>query len=289
MTSHTLAGKSSSSLRLSAAGKDLVANRARLGPKQKLSILWSSLRENGFIWTSLLSIYGVSSGIAEASFDRLQRRKLEKKLPGLSSLRTNKEIWEHWNWESGGDEWTLCPEWKDSLIKNVLRRYIPPGGHVLEIGPGAGRWTGVLLEVADTFTAVDVAKSCIQVCQQKFGSQPRARFLVGSGKDLAGVAEASIDSIWSFDAFVHINIRETASYVNEFRRVMRSGAVGVIHHGKDGGLVGGWRSNLTCAVFRDLLQGAGFKVLHQFETWNDSGREYQVGLYHDEITVFSRP
>jgi ubiquinone/menaquinone biosynthesis C-methylase UbiE len=235
-----------------------------------------------------LSVYGLASGIAEASFDSLQRRKRDKKLPGLSSLRANKEIWENWNWEAGGEEWTLGPEWKDSLIKNVLRRYIPPGGHILEIGPGAGRWTGVLFDMADAFTAVDVAKSCIQVCQEKFGNQPRARFILGNGKDLTGVANESVDSIWSFDAFVHINIPETASYVREFQRVMRPGGVGVVHHGKHGGLEG-WRSNLTSAVFREMLETAGFQVVAELETWKDSGAEYRVGLYSDAITIFSRP
>ncbi len=273
---------------LSDRGKDLVANRARLGPKQKVKLLWNSFRENGFTWTSCLSLYYLSSGVAQTSFDLLQKWKIARNLPGISSLKANKEIWEHWDWEAGGEEWTLSPEWKDSLIQNVLYRYIRRGGHILEIGPGAGRWTSILIQMADKFTAVDVAESCIRACEQKFANQLNSRFLVGSGKDLAGVADASVDSLWSFDAFVHINIPETESYVQEFRRVMRSGSVGVVHHGKYGGLEGGWRSNLTSAALGELLHNAGFKILHQFETWNDAGREYPVGRYHDEITIFSR-
>jgi ubiquinone/menaquinone biosynthesis C-methylase UbiE len=270
-------------------GKDLVANRARLGSKQKIKLLWNSIRENGFLWTSLLSLYYISSGIAEASFAKLQRVKLERQLPGTSGLKANKEIWENWNWDGGGEEWTPSPEWKESLINNILRQYIRPGGHVLEIGPGAGRWTGVLVEMADTFTAVDIAESCIRICRQQYGDKSGTTFLVGNGQDLAGIADASIDSIWSFDVFVHINAGETARYVKEFQRVMRSGSVGVVHHGRDGGLSGGWRSNLTSAAFRALLQDAGFKVLREFETWQDAGKEYPVGLYHDEVTVFSMP
>jgi len=270
-------------------GKDLVANRARLGSKQKIKLLWNSIRENGFLWTSLLSLYYISSGIAEASFAKLQRVKLERQLPGTSGLKANKEIWENWNWDGGGEEWTPSPEWKESLINNILRQYIRPGGHVLEIGPGAGRWTGVLVEMADTFTAVDIAESCIRICRQQYGDKSGTTFLVGNGQDLAGIADASIDSIWSFDVFVHINAGETARYVKEFKRVMRSGSVGVVHHGRDGGLSGGWRSNLTSAAFRALLQDAGFKVLREFETWQDAGKEYPVGLYHDEVTVFSMP
>jgi ubiquinone/menaquinone biosynthesis C-methylase UbiE len=270
-------------------GKDLVANRARLGSKQKIKLLWNSIRENGIIWTSLLSVYYISSGIAEASFARVQRIKLERQLPGTSGLKANKEIWENWNWDGGGEEWTPSAEWKESLIKNVLRQYIRPGGHILEIGPGAGRWTGVLVEMADTFTAVDIAESCIRICRQQYGDKPGTTFLVGNGQDLADIADASIDSIWSFDVFVHINVAETARYVSEFKRVMRSGSVGVIHHGRDGGLSGGWRSNLTSAAFRGLLQNAGFRVLREFQSWQDAGKEFPVGLYQDEVTVFSMP
>jgi len=272
---------------LSGTGKDLVANRERLGAKQKLSLLLNSFRENGIIWTSLLSLYYLSSSVAEAAFNRLQRRKLRKNLPGVSSLTANKQIWEHWNWEAGGEEWTLSPGWKDSFIRNVLRRYIPPGGHVLEIGPGAGRWTAVLLEIADTLTGVDLAESCVRVCQQKFGNR-RAQFLVGSGKDLANIADASVDSLWSFETFVHINVPETVAYVREFRRVMRPGSVGVVHHGKSGGMEGGWRSDLTSTTFRKVLQDHGFKIVDEFETWSDAGKEYPVGLYNDAITVFTR-
>ena len=270
-------------------GKDLVANRARLKSKQKIKLLWNSICENGVFWTSLLTVYYISSGIAEASYAKLQQFKLERQLPGTSSLKANKEIWENWNWDGGGEEWTPSPEWKDSLLKNVLRQYIRPGGHILEIGPGAGRWTGVLVEMADTFTAVDIAESCIRICRQQYGNKPGTIFLTGNGQDLAGVADASIDSIWSFDVFVHINVRETARYVDEFKRVMHSGSVGVVHHGRDGGISGGWRSNLTSAAFRELLQDAGFRVLREFQTWQDGGKEYPVGLYHDEITVFTMP
>ncbi len=273
----------------SSTGKDLVQNRARLRLKQKIKLLWNSIRENGLIWTFLLSVYYVSSGIAEASFAKLQRVKLEEQLPGTSGLKANKEIWENWNWDGRGEEWTPSPDWKESLINSVLRQYIRPGGHILEIGPGAGRWTGVLVEMADTFTAVDIAESCIRICRQQYGDKPGTTFLVGNGQDLAGIADASIDSIWSFDVFVHINVGETARYVNEFKRVMRSGSVGVVHHGRDGGLSGGWRSNLTSAAFRGLLQGAGFRVVSEFQTWQDARREYPVGLYQDEVTVFSMP
>lgn len=272
---------------MSGNARDLVANRSRLRLGQKAKLLWNVLGDNGFVWTSLLALYYFSSGLAETSFARLQRLKLEKKLPGTSGLGANKEIWENWDWQAGGEEWTPSKEWKESLVKDVLCRYIPRGGHVMEIGPGAGRWTSILIDLADSFTAVDVAESCIRVCQQKFASRSNARFLVGNGKDLSGIPDESIDSLWSFDVFVHINVAEASSYVREFRRVMRPSSVGVVHHGTSGGLDGGWRSNLTSEAFRELLGQAGFRVLSEFQTWEDGGQRYRVGLYNDQITVFA--
>ena len=51
---------------------------------------------------------------------------------------------------------------------------------------------------------------------------------------LADVAPNSVDFVWSFDAFMHIAAADTASYLREFARVMRPGAVGVIHHPRQG-------------------------------------------------------
>lgn len=267
--------------------KDLIANRSRLGVGRKIRLLGRMFRENGFSWTCLLAAYYLLSEMADASFRRLQRLKLTRKLPGTSSLETNKEVWTNWDWGAGGEEWTQSPEWKHSLIQNVLSKYIPRGGHIMEIGPGAGRWTSTLIEMAAEFSAVDLAEPCVRLCKQKFASWPNARFYVGNGKDLSDIAENSIDSLWSFDVFVHINFTEAASYVREFRRVMKLNSVGVVHHGTSGGLDGGWRSDLTSEAFRELLQQAGFEVLQEFQTWNDEDHLYPVGLYNDQVTVFA--
>jgi len=269
--------------------KDIVANRLRLSVAQKLRLLLKTFRENGFIWTWHLAVYYLSSGMATRSYEKLQWRKLKKGLPGLSSLDANKHIWEHWDWKAEGEEWTLSPAWKDSLIRHVLCRYIRPGGDVLEIGPGAGRWTGALIERAGTLRAVDVAESSVQICRKKFNGRPGISFLVGNGKDLSGILDGSVDAVWSFDVFVHINAAEAAAYVRELRRVMRPGAVAVIHHGKSGGFEGGWRSNLTSEAFHEMLHAEGFSLLNAFQSWQDNGKEYSVGVYNDEITVFGLP
>ncbi len=97
-----------------------------------------------------------------------------------------------------------------------------------------------------------------------------------------------MDALWSFDVFVHINRKEVECYADEFLRVMRPGAVGIIHHGSVGGTLGGWRSNLTHEGMLDLLKQRGFQIVASFKEWQDGDVMHQAGLYQDIVTVFRR-
>lgn len=269
--------------------KDIVENRRRLSLWDKLRIGILVLKENGFIWCGWLAAYQLASSIADRAFKNMDDRRRRLGTPGLNSRELNKAIWEAWDWSAAGEEWTPSEEWKASVIRCVLERWIPRGGRILEIGPGGGRWTSALIDRAGEFTGVDISESCVELCRRKFGSDPKARFMVGSGCDLSGVPDASVDGLWSFDVFVHINQAEIEKYADEFKRVMVPGAVGVIHHGSAGGTHGGWRSNLTHDAMLKLLRDRGFEIVDSFLEWQDGGTTHQAGLYKDVITVFRKP
>ena len=67
-----------------------------------------------------------------------------------NSAVENRDRWERWDWTSLGEEWSASPEWKQGLVDDVLLPNIPPGGTVLEIGPGGGRWSEVLAAAPTT-------------------------------------------------------------------------------------------------------------------------------------------
>jgi ubiquinone/menaquinone biosynthesis C-methylase UbiE len=267
---------------------DIIANRRRIGYWTKARMFAISLRESGLTWTVLLGAYYVSSMAAERTFARLQNMKLASGLPGTSSLQMNREVWENWDWTAGGEEWTPSLEWKESIVRNVLRRWIPENRNILEIGPGAGRWTEILLPMSRHFWGVDISERCIAICRERFSFSSEAEFYVSGGSDLAGVPDASIDALWSYDVFVHINQREFDAYVSDFLRVMRPGAIGVIQHGKSGGKHGGWRSDLSVESVARSLTDNGFEIVQQFESWKEAGSDRPVGLYEDVVTVFQR-
>jgi ubiquinone/menaquinone biosynthesis C-methylase UbiE len=125
-------------------------------------------------------------------------------------------------------------------------------------------------------------------CSERFAGNPRARFVVGSGHDLAASPDRSVDALWSFDVFVHINRAEVEDYAREFRRVLAPGGIGIIHHGAVGGTSGGWRSNLTGTDMTAILERHGLAVIQSIDHWSDGSTHYPLE-YGDLITAFSVP
>jgi SAM-dependent methyltransferase len=262
--------------------KDIVENRQRMSLASKLRLAWISVRTNGPLWFICLGIYYVGSSLAHFGFKHADLLRKKKNLPGMSSLSANKLIWENWNWSGNGEEWTLSPEWKTSVVKTFIDPYYTNCGALLEIGPGAGRWTEYLITKTNKLIGVDISQACVTACQNRF---PSAEFELGNGKDIAMIPRGSIDAIWSFDVFVHINGAEFLSYVREFRRVLKPGGLIIIHHGSVGGSNGGWRSNVTDAMVREFMTANGFDIEKQVHDWLDEGTEYPAGLYSDTITI----
>jgi SAM-dependent methyltransferase len=266
--------------------KDIVANRRKIDLPGKLRLARLVLRENGPLWTMHFAAYYLASTIADRAHARMHGLRVERHLPGLNSFALNREIWQSWNWESGGEEFTPSEAWKASLIDHVLMKYMVPGGRILEIGPGAGRWTGVLATIAGHLIGVDISPACVEICRRKFASHANAEFHVNDGSAaLPFIESGSIDAIWSFDVFVHINALETGAYLREFRRVLKPGGRAVIHHGATGGRTGGWRSDVTAEVFRELVEANGLTTLAELDRWRAGDQDFEVSCYGDLVTI----
>lgn len=269
--------------------KDLVKNRQRMTLVQKLKLAQLAVRENGLQWTLLLGVYGAASAFADRAFGRMQSLRSGKRIPGMNSREMNRVIWESWNWDGGGDEWTPSPEWKESLIRCILAPAISHGAKVVEIGPGAGRWTTEILKRCGVYQGVDISRTCVDLCSKEFAGYPNASFSVTDGCSLPGLSEASVDVVWSFDVFVHINTEDVAKYLKEIARVLKPGGRAILHHGSKGGDLGGWRSDLTTERMRQISDEAGLKIVSQIDGWTDGEISHAAGLYEDVITTLEKP
>jgi len=253
---------------------------------RKVRFLGSLLAENGLLWTFGWALSQLLKGVlgrVERGLESLERRR---RLPGLSGAATNRSIWDAYDWRRRGEEWTPSAEWKQSLTALIQQR-APERGAILEVGPGAGRWTEALQKLAGSLTVVDVSRASIEACRARLAGCENVRYVVNDGRTLPGIADESIDFIWSFDTFVHVSPEDTAAYAGEFRRVLRRGGRGIVHHPAAGGLRGGFRSRMTSEAFASLLRSSGLVPLEQFDAWGPQGA-FDVKHFEDAITVFAK-
>lgn len=104
----------------------------------------------------------------------------------------------------------------------------PAGKSALEIGCGIGRMTRFFCEDFAAVTGVDISPAMIE--QARGVLSPGARLLVGSGCDLAGVPDRSVDFAFSYIVFQHIPDKKTIlRYFEETGRVLKQGGLFRFH------------------------------------------------------------
>ena len=102
---------------------------------------------------------------------------------------------------------------------HFLRRYITADTTALEIGPGGGRWTRYML-AAKHIIAVDFHRELLDEVQRNV-SHPNMTLITNNGDDFPGVADHSVDFIFSFGTFVHLDIEIIDRYLGNMKRVLR--------------------------------------------------------------------
>jgi SAM-dependent methyltransferase len=92
----------------------------------------------------------------------------------------------------------------------------------LEIGCGIGRMTRCFAAEFSQVIGLDISSAMIERAQRAAPSG--AKFLVGTGCDLAGIPDQSVDFVFSYIVFQHIPDKETIlRYIQETGRVLRPG------------------------------------------------------------------
>jgi SAM-dependent methyltransferase len=146
-----------------------------------------------------------------------------------------------------GDEWgdpgasalrrwlgTLTGKGRFRSLHRVARCYIAPfvgpDKVCLEIGPGGGRWTQFLVGARELIL-VDLNPEFFEYLRGRFPeAAPRMRFYETSGYELGGVPDASVDFVFSFGTFVHIEPEGIDAYLGELRRVLRPGGIASLQY-----------------------------------------------------------
>jgi SAM-dependent methyltransferase len=160
---------------------------------------------------------------------------------------------------------------------HFLKRYVTPETTVLEIGPGGGRWTRYMLEAKQLYV-VDYHQEMLDELRSNFNRR-NMTFIKNSGDDFPGVPDASIDFLFSFGAFVHLDLEIIDGYLRNIRRVLAPNATAVIHYSdktKPLGKRNGGFSENDPDTMRNLVLSHGYSI-----------HEEDVGtMWHSSIIRF---
>ncbi len=165
---------------------------------------------------------------------------------------------------------------------------------VVDLAAGHGRNSARLREVAGEIVIVDINHECLAACRARFAGDDRFSFVKTDGASLAGIADASVSLVYSFDSMVHFEREVVSAYLKEARRVLEPGGRGFFHHSNYTGNEGGdfrrsphWRNYMSLALFARYASEAGLLLTgSQALDWGDEP-DFYPGL--DGLSLVRRP
>ena len=148
-----------------------------------------------------------------------------------------------------------------------LMPHLTPDSTVLELGPGGGRWTRYMVGVKKVYV-VDPFKEMLEEHARTI-TEGNIERIQNSGTDLPGIPENSIDFLWSYDVFVHLDIEVIKAYLKNIYPVLKDDGLAFLHYSdktKPKGLERtGFGVNYPSRM-RDALHEAGYSIIYENTT-----------------------
>jgi SAM-dependent methyltransferase len=229
----------------------------------KIDRLNLSIKENGFLWTAIYMLKRATNSSFFAK--RLEALEQKKKYPGWNSVNQNKLTWNNWNWQHMGEEWTKSDGWKNKLAGEIIDKLIPQNSSVIEIGPGGGRWTEYLQKKSSILQLVDISEKCLELCKERFPDKTNITYNLIKDVKFNFTSDNSIDFVFSYDVFVHIDKAQITDYFNEFARVLKPSGKIILHYSKIGDKFGEYRSRFTSEDMNELIANLDLKLLEEYD------------------------
>ena len=170
-----------------------------------------------------------------------------------------------------GDPETVEP------LKFVRDQYVLPYVDAkkcaVEIGPGGGRWTRYLLGFKKLYV-VDYYPEILEELQHNF-KNPNIEFIRNNGTDFPNIDMGSIDFVFSFGAFVHMDTEIIEAYLKNIKPILKPGADVVIHYSDKTKIMAQKNESFsenTPDIMREMVLRAGYKICGEDLTtmWHSS-------------------
>jgi len=187
-------------------------------------------------------------------------RRWENKL--IEFLEKNPEKEEYF-----GERWGN-PETRQILKKirkNFVNPYVNEEHIAIEIGAGGGRWTQYLLNFKRLY-CVDLNQKMFDYLIDRFGTRSNLSFCLTNGTDLPDIPKDSVDYVFSFGTFVHLDNNLIKEYLVNIRQVTKKDSNIVIQYSEKtkplAASCAGF-SNTTAKTMRKLVLDSGFSIISE--------------------------
>jgi SAM-dependent methyltransferase len=146
-----------------------------------------------------------------------------------------------------GDEWTaeditaggttygltphLVAHFREYIDDLLLKPYLPSTAEEgLEIGPGGGRLTELLLPRTKLLNVAEPSEAMIRLLKHRFSGASNLRLFQTDGVTLPALRPGSLDYVIAFDVFVHFEPRLVYAYLRQMVPLLKPGGTGIIHY-----------------------------------------------------------
>lgn len=134
----------------------------------------------------------------------------------------------------------------------------------MEIGPGGGRWTRYMLGFRKLYV-VDYHSTLLKEIEKNVKA-PNIELLKNNGTDFPGIDHRSVDYLFSFGTFVHLDGHLIQAYLGNMKRILKAGANVVIHYSDKTKVIAQINESFaenTPAKMRSMLLEAGYMVCEE--------------------------
>lgn len=210
--------------------------------------------------------------------------------PHSERTRTSRAFWDRsaeWDvhraiWDSAAlrDEAAREQAFDESGADDAraLVAHVGPDSRVVDLGCGIGRVMRPLAPLCREIIGVDISAKMIEMGRAYLGGVPNARLVHTSGAALPGVADGSVDFLYSLICLIHVDKRTAFRYLREIERVLTPGGMALVQVENlmsPGGLAEFRRvvdlteeyplEFYTADELRWLARAVGLEVLHSYE------------------------
>jgi len=190
------------------------------------------------------------------------------------NLRFNKDRWgnnETWTeTDKFGYQWGGGYSQKLYQIARFSDMFLKPYTNnrydlkILELSPGAGRFTAELIRYAESLDLLDMNEACLDICRDRFKFVPTPiRYYHNDGQSCDMIEDQDYDLIASFDSMVHVHPDIVRGYVLQLATKLKPGGLIWMDHSGKGASDSGHRTDMTMERMTQFAAEANLSVAAQ--------------------------